>query len=110
MANTNRRTYMVAMQAEIILRPTVYLEVVATSRQDAMRQAKAEARVKGKTAFASRCKDQFLDECKTDLSDTFADQIGKAKVTAIDCGRASQYHSSAECELCQDIENQSRRN
>ena len=90
---TKLKTYVFALQTTIVLKPTVYYEIIAESAKEARKMlTKTEVKY-----IVAGCKDSFIDEAKTDLDDG-AEVKGPTKV--IECGLASQYHNSKECDLC----------
>lgn len=94
-----KRTYILAMQAKVVLYPTIYLEVIASSASEALKQGRKEAKNKGENSFTKRNLEQFIEECHCELPETIR-EIHASKLEVIPCGKANQYHSESECELC----------
>lgn len=91
-----KRTYMLAVAATIVLRPTVYYEVIAENIEDAKKQLTA----KDLKEIAVKHRSEFLEEAKLYIEDCGA-KFEKTEV--IYCGRADQYHHHSECELCTEV-------
>lgn len=89
-----KRTYMVAVQ--VTIKPTIYVEVIAESAAEALAEVKAD-----KMQMVANCLESFADESRTDL-----DNIDSTDVKVISCGRASQYHSENECQICTEVANE----
>lgn len=93
-----KHTYMIAVSTTIQYPVTAYMELVATSAADANRQANA--------TFKKRIPDGWIKALEQEAINSAKDEIQvnpKAQVRLINCGRATMYHSKAECQLCSRI-------
>jgi hypothetical protein len=91
---------MIAITRQIVIKPTVYAEVVAESADDALAQVKSDP---GAFFKNTDIKKSFLDEAAADLKNQDC-EISELKFTSV--GRANQYHSSSECEICKSLEDE----
>lgn len=91
----SKKTYMLAVQVDVVIPATVYVEVYANSEREALRGISKRSLKASLTEY----REAFLEEAKSDLS-----EAKLRKPRKLSCGRASQYHSAAECEMCAEVE------
>ena len=89
-----KKSFMVAVTTEVRIPVTVYIEEIATSANEAVAKVKKGLKVE-------KLKDAFIDEAKIVFDD--GDISVKEKVSVVSAGRADQYHSDSECELCRSL-------
>lgn len=90
-----KKTYMVAIKRKVTVEAILYHEVIAESVAEAMEAAKEQ-------------------EAENPISDkawvfeaAYSIRNGESEMGKIHfecCGRASQYHSPAECKICRQVE------
>ena len=81
----------------IMVPVTVYQELIARNERDAVKQVKKMVK---KEKIPEKYEVDFMDELK--IQSKYFDFSGE-KVTVVSAGRASQYHSDQECELCAEV-------
>jgi hypothetical protein len=86
------KSYMVAVQ--VTIKPTVYIEVLAKNAEDAVTAVNEDA---------LQIVADNLEAFQNEAMDEFSEATEKT-VKVISCGRANQYHSDSECELCRASE------
>ena len=87
-----KKSYMVAVTTVVQIPVTVYVEEIAHTAAQAVKQVKKGLQV-------AKFKNDFLEEAKI----SFEDAEVKEKVCFASAGRANQYHSDSECELCRSL-------
>lgn len=89
-----KHTYMLAIQTTIIVKPIIYMEVIATSAKAARKQLNQRDLV----ALIDANRAEVLAEAAADLSSA---NMSRPIIACAD--RADQYHTLSECDMCTSL-------